>query len=345
MCLTPISVKGRRVACGHCIECQMLYSSVWAFRIGLEAQSYKDNCFITLTYNEDNRPKDDHLSKRDLQLFIKRLRKHFKNAKIRYFACGEYGSKKGRPHYHVILFNCKFDDLYFWCLDNKKTKLYRSPTLEKLWTFGFSTVGELTDESAKYCAKYLQKIPADNRPRPFILMSKKPGIGFNQLKLSWAESDKMYLHGKSLRLPRYFLDVLERQENGIKDKIKLKREKNDIVFSFVNNGQFDDLAYQTYLENRIKKFEVNFQLDKIIDSSGKKSIIKNKLEKAREKNRLYYQKSVRDSAVNFHLPLFYNLYKKFYKKLLTRINPCDILNEDLTMRKMWLFTSRSDLHS
>lgn len=120
MCLTPIYVKGKYVACGNCIECQMLYSSTWAFRIGLEAQLYEHNCFITLTYNEDNRPKDDHLSKRDLQLFLKRLRKHFNNKKIRFFACGEYGDKKGRPHYHIILFNCNFEDMYFFSYDNKK---------------------------------------------------------------------------------------------------------------------------------------------------------------------------------------------------------------------------------
>jgi hypothetical protein len=42
------------------------------------------------------------LKKKELQNFLKRLRKNA-GFTFRYFACGEYG-KKGRPHYHILLF-------------------------------------------------------------------------------------------------------------------------------------------------------------------------------------------------------------------------------------------------
>lgn len=40
-----------------------------------EAQLHQENCFITLTYNDEHLPKDQSLVYRDFQLFMKRLRK------------------------------------------------------------------------------------------------------------------------------------------------------------------------------------------------------------------------------------------------------------------------------
>lgn len=119
------------IPCGKCLECKLEYSRIWADRCMLEAKSYKDNCFITLTYDEEHCPVKEHnnklvktLVKEDLQDFIKALRNYvnYKDGKylkkedsdykiIRYYACGEYGSKNKRPHYHAILFNFIPDDL------------------------------------------------------------------------------------------------------------------------------------------------------------------------------------------------------------------------------------------
>ena len=96
------------IPCGHCLECRLEYSRQWANRCILEAQEHDQNCFITLTYDDLNIPVVDDVNpetgevtkfktlvKRDLQLFMKRLRSKLdeKNIKIRFFAAGEYGDQ------------------------------------------------------------------------------------------------------------------------------------------------------------------------------------------------------------------------------------------------------------
>lgn len=93
--------------CGQCVGCKLEYSRQWAMRCVHEASLYSENCFVTLTYNEANLPRDGMLCLRDFQLFMKRLRK-FSGRGVRFFACGEYGSDKGRPHYHACIFNFFF---------------------------------------------------------------------------------------------------------------------------------------------------------------------------------------------------------------------------------------------
>ena len=224
MCLNPIALKNRPiyVDCGKCIECCVKKSNAWAFRVMLESRLYMSNCMITLTYNEDNLPEGSSLSRRDLQLFLKRLRK--KVGKLRYFGCGEYGTRKGRPHYHLIIFGWCPQDLKFFCKDNKGSRLYRSKVLEECWTKGFSSVGELTFDSAKYCAIYMQKKPKDGRLKPFLAMSRRPGLAHDALNKDWLLTDKVYCNGKYITIPRYFIDKFENDFGLDLTDFKAKRE-------------------------------------------------------------------------------------------------------------------------
>lgn len=107
-----------KIPCGNCIGCRLERSRQWAIRCLHESSLYDDNCFITLTYNEENLPYGESLNKRDFQLFMKKLRKAIAPKKIRFFACGEYGTNQdltnldtlGRPHFHAIIFNHDFAD-------------------------------------------------------------------------------------------------------------------------------------------------------------------------------------------------------------------------------------------
>ena len=70
----------------------------------LEVMEHEASCFITLTYNDENLPNPPVVSKREAQLFIKRLRKLLYPKLFRYYIVGEYGDKSNRPHYHALLF-------------------------------------------------------------------------------------------------------------------------------------------------------------------------------------------------------------------------------------------------
>ena len=111
-----VDVK-RQVPCGRCIGCRLERSRQWAMRCVHEASLYKNNCFITLTFNDYYLPKDGSLHVEHFQKFMKRLRKRFGSG-VRYFQCGEYGELLRRPHYHACLFNFDFPDRVLWSIRN-----------------------------------------------------------------------------------------------------------------------------------------------------------------------------------------------------------------------------------
>lgn len=144
------------VACGQCLGCRLDRSQTWAMRIVHEASEWDENSFLTLTYDDSHVPRDGSLRPSDFQKFMKRLRKKFGDRKIRYYHCGEYGDELHRPHYHACLFNLDFPDKEL-VQEREGNALFSSETLEELWPYGFSTVGELTFQSAAYVSRYCLK--------------------------------------------------------------------------------------------------------------------------------------------------------------------------------------------
>lgn len=136
-----------------------------------EAQLHDDNCFATLTYDDDHLPEFGSLStqssdpkihpwqkpedRQHLQKFTKRLRKHVGH-KIKIFGCGEYGDTTDRAHYHLCIFGYDFNDKIEYKRDEENI-LYLSETLQRLWGMGNTSVGSLTFNSAAYCASYILK--------------------------------------------------------------------------------------------------------------------------------------------------------------------------------------------
>lgn len=218
--------------CGRCIGCRLARASQWATRIAHEASLYSHNSFLTLTYSDAFLPSDESVSVRELQLFMKRLRKHFEPAKIRFVGCGEYGSVTKRPHYHVILFNQGFaQDRQPWRKSQSGHVLFRSPTLEKLWPYGNSEIGSVTAQSGGYVARYtLKKMFGDNEvsraayqrqrvneetgeveewsvAREFFISSRRPGIGagwFERFKGDAFPSDFVVLDGQKKSVPDFY---------------------------------------------------------------------------------------------------------------------------------------------
>lgn len=183
-----------QLPCGQCIGCRLAYAAQWACRCLHESRLYDNNCFLTLTYDDEHIDPSMSLNKTDFKDFIKRFRRRLEyyhlGDKIRYFQCGEYGTKYQRPHHHAIIFNFDFPDKYLWTQSSSGARLYRSPMLEELWPFGFSSIGNVTFETCGYVARYVTKkikgkgadeFYGDRLP-PYLTMSRKPGIGLEWLR-------------------------------------------------------------------------------------------------------------------------------------------------------------------
>lgn len=193
-----------------------------------ESAYHDGSSFVTLTYDNEHLPADESVSKYEFQTFMKRLRKSY-GARIRYFACGEYGTESGRPHYHAIIFGLAPCGHCSQCSDWHRrrgippTALGRAGvasraqssenngcySLAQSWDKGFIHVSGVGYDSARYVADYVQK---DTRPEtyggrnpPFALMSQ--GIGKQYLEDNHTKLKKSFSVrvGKAVvGLPRYY---------------------------------------------------------------------------------------------------------------------------------------------
>lgn len=224
--------------CGQCVGCRIATSQEAATRCLHESQMHPENAFITLTFSDDHLPENYSIAKRDLQLFLKRLRKHCGKKKIRYFGNGEYGDQFDRPHYHLLIFNHDFNDkvLHSIC-PHTDQKLYTSEQLTSLWKFGHSSTGAVTYQSAAYVARYImKKINGDlavdhyirqhptnktwNAVEPeFVLRSGNLGLSwFHKYKSDCFPSDFLVVDGRQTRVPRFYDTLLKKEEQPRDDQ-------------------------------------------------------------------------------------------------------------------------------
>lgn len=225
-----------QIPCGQCIGCRLERARQWAVRCMQEKRMHPESAFVTLTYDQDNCPSDYSLKKRDLQLFMKRLRKT-RPAGLRFFACGEYGERTLRPHYHVLLFNTSFPDQKFH-KNAGDSKLYASAELDGLWMNGNCLIGDVTFESCSYVARYVLKkmtgephdVEAHYRGREpeFCTMSNRPGIGFPYYEKYGEDAyrhDAVVINGKSVGIPRYYDKKYEAVDPGYLERLKIERRR------------------------------------------------------------------------------------------------------------------------
>lgn len=157
-CDTPTGRKGDSYTvdtwqkCGHCIECANEKANNWLVRNYYEQQAHDEKCFITLTYAKNPYV----LIKKDLQDFIKRLRFHLskQNIKIRYFGCGEYGTLKGRPHMHLIIYGWEDKKAKFKEWNKKGNAIFESELITKTWGKGITSYQEFNEKEIAYVSLY-----------------------------------------------------------------------------------------------------------------------------------------------------------------------------------------------
>jgi hypothetical protein len=223
------------VPCGQCIGCRLERSRQWAIRCLHESSLYDENCFITLTYDDDHLPEDGSLQLEHFQKFMKRLRKRFEPRKIRFFHCGEYGEKFRRPHYHACLFNFDLPDKKLFKISNG-FRLYTSDILDDLWSYGYAMVGDVTFESAAYVARYITKKITGEAAKEhyqglmpeYTTMSRRPGIGaewFRKYKSDVFPNDMCIINGKQVKVPKFYDGLLKVEAEDESILVKSRREK------------------------------------------------------------------------------------------------------------------------
>lgn len=213
LCLKPVPItspQGSFLAdCGHCSACRARKAAMWSGRMLDEYTTQGGRAlFVTLTYKPSEIP-EGMLSKRDLQLYFKRLRKQ--GLKFKYFAVGEYGRAERHPHYHIV----------FYGLDQRVREILFQ-TWGKSLRIAFSC--ETPDiyhpkRSMSYVSGYVQKKlgkffaetyeSLHNQKSPFQLVSKGIGKDFCMKYLSHIiDGVRKLPDGKSTLICRYYRKLL-----------------------------------------------------------------------------------------------------------------------------------------
>ncbi|QCQ84624.1 replication initiator protein [Blackfly microvirus SF02] len=232
-----LSFDGLRlqVPCGRCIGCRLERSRLWAIRCMHEKRMHLESAFVTLTYANKHLPSGSTLVVRDVQLFLKKLRKK-RPSGLRFFACGEYGERTKRPHYHFLFFNTRFPDQRFYKQSDSGSPLFRSAELSELWSVGDNYVGGVTFDSCCYVAGYCTKVVRGDKAAAhygeripeFCLMSRRPGIGrgwFDAFHREAYAHDSAVMNEREVGLPRYYDNLFESIDSDRLAELKIARRE------------------------------------------------------------------------------------------------------------------------
>lgn len=216
------------IDCGKCEGCRVKQRRDWAIRMYHESQFHEYNSFLTMTYNDQNLPQDGKINKRDIQLFLKRLRAELDN-KIRYYIVGEYGDQTQRPHYHACIFGQDFrgPNNYFI-----RDRVWGNPHLDRIWKLGHLEIAEFNLATAMYTAGYVTK--KAGAADTFSLQSRNPPLGKNWVRKYHDQLRRVKsvpINGKEHPIPSIYLRWLEGTETqteikeALSDKIIIYNDK------------------------------------------------------------------------------------------------------------------------
>lgn len=266
-------------SCGKCIICRKKRAYELASRCVLHASLYKQNCFLTLTYDEKKTGYHNNLNYKDIQDFKKRLRSYCKrkfDKKVELFNVHEYG-KNGKKHWHLICFNHDFSEDKTVYTYKNAVPLHISKSLETLWPHGFSTIGDVNEASAMYQAQYMEKdfkhgYVKSNKASH----SKHSGLGKPYFLLHYSQLLSLGyvpMGGRKMPIPRYFLKIAHKHHSHFyepgnfldtKQRKALYRPFNFKTPDQHPNKEIADL-FRTYKADKDKKIiELQKEWDEVI---------------------------------------------------------------------------------
>lgn len=264
-CLAPITVHGTEYNCGRCINCRINYTSNWALRLLYELSNNDSASFVTLTYSDEYRPYE--LRKKDLQDFFKRLRINMKRKyheftpKIRYYACGEYGSMTKREHFHAIIFGLDYSND-----DHRKILIDSWPWCES-WLFDKSrgrnsAMQEVTPDDIAYVTGYVQKKYTGSKAEeeygkkqpPYCTCSQGLGLDFalkNKDRL--LKNGFTYYKGHKIGIPRYFCEKFGVKKSELINVGKLDLKEVELTNEQLIEHFMNDMKRKNKLQNADKE--------------------------------------------------------------------------------------------
>lgn len=272
MCISPLTLRRknasifgettRQVPCGRCMECLHRRSQGWTLRLMQEAKRSSSCAFLTLTYEAVPLSRNGlpTLLKPDFQDFMKRLR-HKTHNKLKYYACGEYGSETNRPHYHAIIYNMPLKFI-------KDTQV-----MDETWDRGITHIVPGNELTMAYVTKYINKRVHDNnkyildedtgemieddRIREFSLMIKKLGDNFmtkamtRHLKENLTGTVK--INGFHTSLPRYYKEKMFTPEERAKLSWLAKEAREEQMIKFFQDNPVFEAEWKARKIKQYKK--------------------------------------------------------------------------------------------
>lgn len=211
VCFSPfftVSENGKIVGfpCGKCPVCLQKRANEWSLRVSLESRMYDDLAFVTLTYSPETLYSNE-LIPSHLSSFIKRLRTYAQRSgfqgKIRFYGVGEYGEKRGRPHFHIVLFGLP---QFFW------------RCIKDAWNGSIVDIQKprTVDAVASYVAGYVvKKLYTTSK----IVMRQSQGLGRTFIDKINHFTQTIILNGKTRYIGRYLRNRLAKRL-GIFEQVK-----------------------------------------------------------------------------------------------------------------------------
>lgn len=258
-----------KVPCGRCINCARNKSLEWVERLQLEKQRYPDEqcSFLTLTYAEENIPLTEEykstLRYEDFQSFMKRLRSRT-DGEIRFFMCGEYGSRTWRPHYHALLFGYDFfREGKIVGKSESGMNLYYNDDIQDSWKLGIANFGFMDNESIAYVAQYTTKKITTNyswhddsvKP-PFIQMSRRPGIGGKTYAENLDSIDDLYIDGRRVRKVRYYQKLMEKDKKLL--QLALQKKQMQEIAEMIQAEKYKGMT-QKQIDDHEREVAKNYE--------------------------------------------------------------------------------------
>lgn len=218
MCIRPIIMpNGVSVPCRMCVQCKDDQVNDWVGRCKAEMLTSQHNLFATLTYGGDdayggaeNNIRAKMLHPEDMRLWLMLLRKWTnrdrdgkcygtgKN-KVRYLWVGEYGSEKGRAHFHCLVFCKGLMPPNIRLSEPGKAPVRYMHSHQRgglIWPHGWSQWREADEGGARYVLNYLKKDLNNLQGEKRVGMSTQPPLGHDYFKI---EAERYVEQGVSPR--------------------------------------------------------------------------------------------------------------------------------------------------